>query len=307
MKHKPPDSLAASAHRAALWQMLASVACFTANVLLVRALSHDPAANMWLVTNVRFFVGLGVIYALYARHFEPARLVTSPGLIARGIIGAVGTYALYLAVQKIGAGRAIFIGNTYIVLAALLAAWLLHERLTRATVIGTVLSLFGLALLTNLFATSASVSRYDFVAIFSAVASAIVIVLVRKLRHTEHVSTIFGAQCVYGLLLCTGPMLFQWQPLRASSASLILIAGLCAAGGQLLMTNAFRALSVAEGSLIQSLTPVGITLGGVILFHERFHTAELIGAAFILIGTFLPVLPRPRITAPAHEPPRRPR
>ncbi len=289
---EPPDPTTHAQHRTGLWLMLASVACFTANVLLVRALGRDPAANMWLVSNARFVIGLVVIYALYARHFEPRRLVTSPGLLWRGIIGATGTYTLYLAVQKIGAGRAIFISNTYIIMAALLAVWWLQEKLTRAALIGAIVSLFGLALLTNLFSSTATISRYDFVAILCAVTSAIVVVLVRKLRHSEHASTIFGAQCVYGLALCTGPMLAQWQPLGLASAVMLVLASLSAASGQLLMTNAFRALTVAEGSLIQSLIPVGVTLGGVLIFHERFHTAELIGAALILGGTLLPAWQR---------------
>jgi drug/metabolite transporter (DMT)-like permease len=63
------------------------------------------------------------------------------------------------------------------------------------------------------------------------------------------------------------------------------VASLCAGAGQLLMTQAFRDLSVAEGSLLQMLVPLGIAVGGVVFFHEHLTTPEIIGATFILGGT----------------------
>lgn len=46
-------------HRRAVILMLLSAACFTANVLLVRALGTMEAANIWLVSCTRFVVGEG--------------------------------------------------------------------------------------------------------------------------------------------------------------------------------------------------------------------------------------------------------
>ena len=51
------------------------------------------------------------------------------------------------------------------------------------------------------------------------------------------------------------------------------------------MTRAFRELTVAEGSILQMLVPVGIAVGGVVFFAERFVTHELVGAVLILGGT----------------------
>ena len=67
---------------------------------------------------------------------------------------------------------------------------------------------------------------------------------------------------------------------------------LCAGVGQLTMTRAFRELSVARGSLLQMLVPLGIAAGGAVLFGERFQPHELLGAALILGGTLLTMLRR---------------
>ena len=66
-----------------------------------------------------------------------------------------------------------------------------------------------------------------------------------------------------------------------------------AASGQLAMTRAFRDLSVAEGSLMQILVPLGIATGGVLFFSERFTLHELVGGALILGGTAVTALRQP--------------
>lgn len=272
-------------HRRGLLLMLASVAFFTANVLLVRALGAMHAANLWLVSSARFVVGLALIVTLYRADFAPAHLFRRRKLVERGVVGALGVYLTYLTVLKLGAGRAVFIGNTYVIWAPFLAAWMLRERLRPAILVGGTAALAGLALLTNVFSAGVYPSPYDLVAVGSALLSAWVVVTIRQLHDTEHTSTIFGAQCVYGLLICAAPAVLTYEPLSPLAWGVVLLASLTAGGGQLTMTRAFRDLPVAEGSLLQMLVPIGITIGGVAFFGEVFSRHELAGAALILGGT----------------------
>jgi drug/metabolite transporter (DMT)-like permease len=76
-----------------------------------------------------------------------------------------------------------------------------------------------------------------------------------------------------------------YEPLAPAAWAVLLVAGVTAGIGQLTMTRAFRDLPVAEGSLIQMLVPLGIALGGMVFFGERFSVHEFIGAALILGGT----------------------
>jgi drug/metabolite transporter (DMT)-like permease len=174
----------------------------------------------------------------------------------------------------------------------LLAAWVLHEKLRPAVITGSVLALSGLALLTNIFAAGAHASIYDGVAVCSALLSAYVVVTIRQLHATEHSSTIFAAQCVYGLAVCIVPAMFHPQAISLPVAGLLLVAGITAAVGQLAMTRAFRDLPVAEGSLLQMLVPLGVAVGSVVFFAERFSSLELAGAALILAGTAFTALRR---------------
>jgi drug/metabolite transporter (DMT)-like permease len=289
-------------HRRAVLLMLASAAFFVANVLLVRALGVLGSANVWLIAVARFIVGLAMIMTVYRREFEPSHLFRSRKLAERGIVGGAGVYVTYLTVVMLGAGRATFIGNTYVIWAAFLAAWMLQEKLRASVLGGGAAALVGLALLTNVFSSASPPGVYDLLAVLASLMSAHVVVTIRQLHDTEHTSTIFAAQCVYGLLICTVPAVATFQPLGPLAWAVLIVASLCAGAGQLTMTRAFRDLPVAEGSLIQMLVPLGIAAGGVFFFGERFAPHELIGAALILAGTgFIALRPGAKPVPPENE------
>ena len=265
--------------------MVLSAASFTANVLLVRALGEFGAVNVWLVACSRGLIGLVMIGMFYRHEFQPTHLWQHRKLIERGVVGGIGVYVTYLTVVKLGAGRAVFIGNTYVIWGALLAAWVLKERLRPAVLVGGVAALAGIALLTNVFAAGAHPGIYDLLAVVAALLSAWVVVTIRQLHATEHTSTIFAAQCTYALLLCGAPAVLTYTPLPLAAWGVFLLVGVTAGLGQLAMTRSFRDLPVAEGSLIQMLVPLGTALGGIVFFHEHFAVHEMVGAALILAGT----------------------
>src|SRR4051812_22863370 len=152
-----------SHHRRGVMLMLASAACFTTNVLLIRSLSRFEAVSVWLRCCARFVVGVVVVHLLYRNELKLGRLFTHGKLITRGVIGGGTVFGFYLTVLHLGAGRATFINNTYVVFGALLAVAMLGERLRRALVIGSMGSLIGLALLTNAFTGQVRPSIYDLI------------------------------------------------------------------------------------------------------------------------------------------------
>lgn len=279
-------------HRRGVALMLVSAAAFTANVLIIRALGQYHAVNVWLISCARFVVGLGIIYAFYPREFAPRNLFTNRKLVERGLVGGLGVYGTYLTVVELGAGRAVLIGNTYVVFAAFMAALWLGEKLRPVFLVGAVITFAGLALLTNVFASDAHPGFYDLVALGVALASAYVVVTIRQLHDTEHTSTIFGAQCVYGLVICAIPAALHPESVPPFGWFLLLVASLTAGLGQITMTRAFRDLPAGEGSLWQMLVPPGVALGGWLFFAESFSATELVGAVLILAGTAFSALRR---------------
>jgi drug/metabolite transporter (DMT)-like permease len=287
MSASDENTLAAGQRGRGIALGLLSTLCFTANILLIRAVGQFQAVNIWMVTCIRFAVGLAVLAALYGRGgVGYGRVFKRKNLITRGLVGGLAVAVYYVTVVHIGAGRATFINNMYIVFAAVIAVWLLREHYGRPLVIGSVAALVGLALLTNPFANGAKANPYDLLAIGGAFCSAYVVVTIRRLHaEGETTPTIFAAQCVYGLLICAVPAAYHIQSITPAAWALMSLAGVCAAVGQLAFTGGFRHLSVAEGSLLQMLVPLGIAAGGYVFFHEYFSPHEMLGAALIVGGT----------------------
>ena len=106
-----------------------------------------------------------------------------------------------------------------------------------------------------------------------SLAAGYVVVTIRQLHATEHTSTIFAAQCAYGLLFCAPLAATHHESIGPIAWLVMTLAGVFAAGGQISMTRAFRELPVAEGSLLQMLVPLGVALGGALFFRERLGAA----------------------------------
>jgi drug/metabolite transporter (DMT)-like permease len=272
-------------HTRGVLLMLGSAAAFTANVLLIRALGELQVVNVWLVSTVRFATGLGLLLLFYRRELRLGRLFTHSKLALRGLVGSAGVYVYYLTVVHLGAGRATFINNTYVIFGGLLAVVMLGEQFRAPLALGGGAALAGLALLTNAFGRDVHSNLYDLLAVAGALGSAYIVITIRQLHATEHTATIFAAQCVYGLILCVAPAALHPEPVTPFAWGGMLLAGGFAAAGQIAMTRAFRDLPVAEGSLLQMLVPLGIAGGGVAFFHETFTAHECVGAVLILAGT----------------------
>lgn len=283
-------SAAPHAARSGRRLMLLAAGCFVTNVLLIRALG-GAGGDVWTTTALRFGAGLALCLAFQWRSLDAVALFTRPRLILRGLAGGAATYGLYLSIVHIGAGRAVFLNNTYVILSSLLAVWMLREHFRVSLAAGSFVALLGLGLLTGALFGTFSVGIYDWVAIASALAAAWIVVAIRQL-HQEGVPTvtIFASQCVYGLLLCA-PFLIAQGTLPSPGAGLGLIAaGLLAGAGQLAMTSAFRDLTVAEGTLIQMIVPLGIAAGGIVFFGEELGWSGFIGGLLIVGGSVLPTL-----------------
>ncbi|MDF3056472.1 MAG: protein of unknown function transrane [Rariglobus sp.] len=273
--------------------MLLAAACFIANVLIIRALGRG-GADVGIISALRFATGLALCVVLYRRTLDLKALATKPRLILRGLIGGATTYAFYLTVVHLGAGRAVFLNNTYVILSGLLAVCLLGEPFRRPIAFGAIAALAGLGLLTGAIFGTLRVGIYDGIAIAAALGSAWIVVTIRQL-HQEgiHTATIFAAQCVYGLLLCA-PLLIAHPVLPGPAACAgLLAAGLCAGAGQLAMTSAYRHLAVAEGALIQTLVPLGIATGGLLFFGEALGWSDLVGGLLIVTGSVVPLIMPP--------------
>lgn len=273
--------------------MLLSIICFTGNTLLIKYCSSVRHIDPWLTMSVRCAIGLLMTMIIFAPSgsLSIRRSFLSWLLASRGVMGALGTAAYYLSVGPLGAGKATLISNTWCVWAAIMAAFVLHEKLGWIKVLGIGIAILGLGLLTDISPASlAQDGKWAAVALGGAVIAAMVVVVIRQLTKTESSATIFASQCIYGLLLALPFALGGFVHLGPMDYLLLVVAALSAAIGQLAMTEGFRFLTVAAGGAFQITLPLVISMGSILFFDERFTFVQALGGGLIIAGSFQTVV-----------------
>ena len=267
--------------------MVIALLCFVGNSLLIHWSGDLPGADTWIAVTCRYVVGLTIVLALFlpGSRLQLAKMVENPLLIVRGLLGGVAIYIFYYTLPILGAGRATVINCGYILFAAMLAGPMLGERLSAVKGAWLAAGCLGIAILCSRAGSAgAGISLMDVLAVLGALMAAGVVITIRQLSGSQHFSTIFAAQCFFGLMISAVPAgrsLAQPTPL---AWAVMLGGGVLAAAGQLSMTRAYRDLSVAKGSAVQMLLPVLVAIGGALIFHERFTFIEMMGGALALIA-----------------------
>ena len=273
--------------------MVISLTCFTGNALLLKNLASYRQVDPWMALTFRAVIGMMLTVVLFAPSgtLRLRRSFQSWLLASRGVIGAVSTACYYFTIGPLGAGKATLIGNTWCAFSAIMATFVLHEKLGLWKLLGIVLAMFGLCLLTGMTPGSLTqFGRHELIALIGAVLAAMVVVVIRQLTRTETSATIFASQCIYTFLLAFPFAVLHFTPLHTMDIVLLSAAALCASVGQLAMTEGFRFLSVAAGGAFQITVPVVISLCSITLFDEFFTLAQVIGALLVLWGSFQTVV-----------------
>lgn len=274
--------------------MLLSVVLFAANTLMIRAVSiHAPAADGWVATIFRGGVGLIFVFAVFGggRGFQPNRLFKGKLITIRGIVGALSIIAFYVTVVKIGAARAVIINLTYPIFASVIAAIWLKETLSRSAILWMAVGFGGLMIFLSKDGALLSPTPYDLLALAGAIGAGWVVVIIRRLRHEEHPSTIYASQALYSLAIAT-PAAVKLPQLPASAWIGLAAAAVIVTIAQLVMTRAYQFMSVSRGSSLQMLLPLVTAAGGFFFFDETFEWLEIGGALMTLIATWRVVMSR---------------
>ncbi len=282
-----PFQPAVTSARRGIIVMVLSVMAFTVNTLLLRYIgqgAHPISPDMPLL--FRAAVGM-VIVLVFFRGRRPTRIkpvFRDRSLILRGLSGLLGTAAYYWTVPTLGAGKATLICNTYVIFASVIAMLSLGEQLTMKRFFWLAASFVGIVLLVGPRAEGEgfTIGFHEILALFGAIMAAWSVVLVRQLSLEYSIGTIYLAQCVWIFVPIAFLAVPELRELSGREIGLLLLAATAAGYGQLAMNEGYRCLTVTTGATIQMLWPVSTTLGGWLLFTERFGTLQWAGAVLIL-------------------------
>lgn len=290
-------------------ELLGSGLAFGTMAVLARRLSREAAFTPGHLSVIRFVVGALVsllVFRLRPGTYRPRNLRL---LVSRGLSGGVVVVLYFVALSRIPAGEAGLIYNLFPVIATGLSVFTLGERPTLHLLLALLLATAGVGLVLGQGSLGLGLGWGEAAAFGAAVFAAVSANIIRGMRGTDNAPTIFFWFCVAGLPVVAPFALDPW-PTAPGPWALAAAMGLAAFVAQVLMTEAYGALSVPEAAVWLQFTPIAQFLLAVPLLGEPVSAVGvvgvLVGAAGVAYGTVMgrrPARAAPPAPAASDPPP----
>jgi drug/metabolite transporter (DMT)-like permease len=262
---------------------LGSVVFFALMAVLVKAI---PNVSSYQTTFFRFTIGVGIIGILSLFGIIKLKFNDWKGLFWRGFVGGIAVYLFYLAILKLGVGKGSVYIYSYPIFATIFSMLILKEKVEPVKFVIIAISFAGLILLSvgGGKGSLAGMGIYELIAIAGSVTTGLAVVFVKKLHESDNSMAIFFSQCIVGFWMFLIPSGVTQAKGNMTEILLLILVGVVATIGQLFMTEGYKYVNVATGSLLQSLVPVFNLFSGWFIFNEKYSFIEMIGA-FVIVGS----------------------
>lgn len=282
----PPPAGSSRRRAAARAELAASALCFGLMAILARRLAQpDLGFTAGHLAGVRFAVGALVSLATFGLRPGLYRPRNHGLLVVRGVSGGAVVVLYFYALAHMPAGEAGIVYNLFPVLATAMSLVILRERPTVHLWLALLAATLGVVLVLGQGRAGPSLGKGALAALAAAIFAAASANAIRAARHTENAATIFFFFCLAGLPVVLPFARDPW-PLGAGVGpwALACLMSLLAYAGQLLMSEAYGTLSVAEAAIWLQLLPVVQCLLALPLLGESLSAAGLAGVLVAVGG-----------------------
>ena len=227
-----------------------------------------------------------------------------------GIFFAIDLVVWHHTIEYVGAGLATVLGNTQVVIVALLAWWLLGERPSNRVLAAMPIALLGVVLISGVIGSGAYGSNPGLGVVTGVVTGVSYAGFLMALRRgnadlRRPAGPLFDATWVAALAaVVMGLPLNEVNliPSLPGHAYLFVLALSSQVVGWLLISVSLPRLLAVLTSVILTIQPVASVLLGILLVNERPSVVQLLGAGTILAGLMLATLRRRPNADPIAEP-----
>jgi drug/metabolite transporter (DMT)-like permease len=279
-----------------------SAASFGLMAVLARWLSRGQGGfTAGHLSVIRFVVGAAVSLVLFQVRpglYRPHNLRL---LVSRGISGGIVVVLYFAALARIPAGEAGLLYNLFPIIATGMSYFTFGERPTVHLLLALLVATGGVALVLGEGAIHVGIGWGEAFALGASVFAATSANVIRAMRGTDNAPTIFFWFCLAGLPVVL-PFALAPLPPPGLPWLVAVVMALAAFVAQVLMTEAYGALSVSESAVWLLLTPIAQFAIAVPILGARPSwrgvAGVVIGVAGVAYGTVLgrraPAVPAPR-------------
>lgn len=275
---------------------IASVAIFVGMSSFIKATGQIPAGQIVFFRS--FFAIFPIVaFLAYQRELRTALHTSRPfNHIARGVVGVTAMGLGFFALTRLPLPEAIMLNYAQPLLVVIFSALFLGETIRIHRWSAVAVGLFGVAIVTwpklTLFSSGVAMGHQQAMGVMAALAaaavSAVAMLLVRSLVHSERTSTIVLWFSLTASVMALFSIPFGWQATTVFQSVLLVVAGFCGGIGQILMTEAYRH---AEPSTVAPFEYTSLILGvivGYLAFGEAPTIHMLVGGSIVIgAGIFI--------------------
>ncbi|AWC24901.1 carboxylate/amino acid/amine transporter [Aminobacter sp. MSH1] len=273
-----------------------SVAIFVGMSTSIKLAGQVPAGQIVFFRSF-FAIFPILVFLAWQGELRTAVVTTRPfGHIMRGLAGVTAMGFSFFALTQLPLPEAITLNYAQPLLVVVFSALILGENVRAyrwtAVAIGLVgvliVSWPNLTLFTSPEGVSDKAAMGAVAAIVGAALSAIAMLLVRNLVHTERTATIVLWFSLTASIMALFSIPFGWQSLTWEQTALLVTSGFCGGIAQLFMTEAYRH---AEASTVAPFEYTSLLLGivvGYLVFGDLPTLYTLVGGVIVVgAGIFI--------------------
>lgn len=271
-----------------------SVAVFVAMFSFIKAAGEVPAGQIVFFRS--FFAIFPILMMLAWQHELRTALRTSNpwGHVARGAVGVFAMASSFFAVTRLPLPEAVMLNYAQPLLVVVFSGIFLGETVRVYRWSAVLVGMAGVVIISwpNLSLFGEGIDTHQtagvIAALMGASLSAVAMLLVRRLVHTERSSTIV---LWFSLTATTASLLtipFGWVPLDTWQWVVLVLAGICGGLAQILMTEAYRHAEASTVAPFEYTSMILAILVGYFAFADVPTIYTIIGGLIVVCaGIFI--------------------
>ncbi len=202
--------------------------------------------------------------------------------LLRSIAGLSAMYCFFYAIAHLDLAEAVLLNYSSPIFIALIALIWLKERSSGKLVFAILLGFIGICLI--LKPQGGILDSAALVGLLSAILAALAMVTIRNLSKTEPTLRTVFYFSLTGTLISAVPLFWAWQTPPTVVILVMMLVGLCATVGQLLLTYSYSLAPAAEIGPFTYTTVIFAALYGWFIWQEIPDYLTLVGACLVIIA-----------------------